>query len=387
MKERTYSKDAIFVLMASFFYIASIQMVTPIIAGYAEFLGGTGFLMGMIGGLMTTVSLFCRPVAGNLADRLDKFHIALTGGILIFAACVGYLFVPSLAVVVIARIINGFGYTCCSIGLSTWLSQLLPRNKVGAGIGLYGTVQALAMAISPAVGIKAKNIVGYNGSFTIAALLGLVTVVMVLFVKDRAHPDPKIVPRQFSLRVMDWGLAPIAVGVMLFTIPYSATQSFLVSYLGAVGRAVKPEFFFPLYAGLLVTMRVGLRNQFDRGSFPKFLKISIVSSFAALACLHCMNNYFLMFLAAFFMAGGYGIMCSVAQSTAILFAEEGKSGLANSTYYVGLDIGMALGPIFGGVLYGNLDVRMFYPVLSVCSFLCIGVYIACIKSPRFRSVV
>lgn len=38
--------------------------------------------------------------------------------------------------------------------------------------------------------------------------------------------------------------------------------------------------------------------------------------------------------AALFMAGGYGIMCSVCQSTAILLAGPERRGLANSTYYI-----------------------------------------------------
>lgn len=62
------------------------------------------------------------------------------------------------------------------------------------------------------------------------------------------------------------------------------------------------------------------------------------------------------------MAGGYGIICSVAQSTAILMAGKGKRGLANSTYYIGLDMGMALGPLLGGVIYGELNVKYFYMV-------------------------
>ena len=62
-------------------------------------------------------------------------------------------------------------------------------------------------------------------------------------------------------------------------------------------------------------------------------------------CLAWMKNNFIMFFGALFMAGGYGIMSSVCQSTAILLAGEGKRGLANSTYYVGLDLGMTLGPV------------------------------------------
>ena len=63
--------------------------------------------------------------------------------------------------------------------------------------------------------------------------------------------------------------------------------------------------------------------------------------------------------------GGSGIMCSVCQSHAMLLADKNNRGLANSTYYVGLDIGMVLGPIIGGILYGNVDIAKFYPILAI----------------------
>ena len=46
-------------------------------------------------------------------------------------------------------------------------------------------------------------------------------------------------------------------------------------------------------------------------------------------------------------------------------AVGGKRGLANSTYYIGIDLGMALGPLFGGLLFGALPISFFYPVLLV----------------------
>lgn len=75
-----------------------------------------------------------------------------------------------------------------------------------------------------------------------------------------------------------------------------------------------------------------------------------------------------------FYAGGYGMMCSACQSKAILLAGEGKRGLANSTYYIGLDLGMSLGPMLGGVLYGNVSIQMFYPVLALTVPLGLAVY-------------
>lgn len=78
-----------------------------------------------------------------------------------------------------------------------------------------------------------------------------------------------------------------------------------------------------------------------------------------------MRNNIMMMLASVFLAGGYGIMSSVCQSTAMLLAGKEKRGLANSTYYIGLDLGMTLGPMIGGALYGGVDIRLFYPVLTV----------------------
>ena len=91
--------------------------------------------------------------------------------------------------------------------------------------------------------------------------------------------------------------------------------------------------------------------------------LSSCSALIGIILLGVMNRNITMLLAAAFMAGGYRMMCSACQSKAILLAGEGKRGLANSTYYIGLDLGMSLGPMLGGVLYGNVSIQMFYPGL------------------------
>ena len=75
-------------------------------------------------------------------------------------------------------------------------------------------------------------------------------------------------------------------------------------------------------------------------------------------------------------------MSSVWQSTAMLLAGKENRGLANSTYYIGLDLGMALGPMIGGALYGGLDIRWFYPVLMLTVPLAVLVYLAAGKQLR-----
>ena len=387
MRQKIYSKDIILVLAASFFYMASPMLVTPLITGFTESIGASAALMGLVGGMMNLVSLFCRPIAGNLADRVSKYKLSFAGAVFMTLACVGYIFAPNEAVVVIARIINGFGFACCSVCMATWMSNMLPKEKIGSGMGFYGTMNALAMAVAPAIGVSAYQAFGYRVSFVIALVFSAAVIVVIQFIGDKGEPEnggmegadaaePAAEKKKSRLELIDVRVIPIALIIMLFAIPYCATQSFLVTYAEVRDLDVSVSLFFPAYAVVLIVLRLSLRNLFDKLPFHVFLIASALSELLAILFLTIMKNNTVMLLASCFLAGGYGIMSSVCQSTAILLAGKEKRGLANSTYYIGLDLGMTLGPVIGGALYGGLDIGWFYPVLMVTMPLAGVVYIA-----------
>ena len=314
------------------------MLVTPLITGFAGSVGASAALMGVIGGLMNLCSLFCRPLVGNLADRLSKYKVSTAGAALMSLACLGYILSFHPAGIVFFRVVNGVGFACCSVCMSTWMSNLLPKEKVGSGMGVYGMMNALGMAVAPGIGVTVYQAFGYHTAFAIALVFSLATLLIVQFVGDKGEPEPEALSAgskdgRPALQITDPKVLPIAAIIMLFAIPYCATQSFLVSYAEARHLAVSVSLFFPLYAVVLLVLRLSLKGLFDRLPFGSFL------------------------------AGGYGIMGSVCQSTAILLAGKGKRGLANSTYYIGLDLGMTLGPVIGGFLYGRLDLAWFYPAL------------------------
>lgn len=369
MKSTLYSRDILFILLASFFYFASPMLVTPLITGFSGSLGASAALMGTIGGLMNLCALFCRPFVGNLADRLSKYKVSFAGGLLQMIACLGYIFAVSPAMIVAARIVNGVGFACCSVCMSTWMSNMLPKEKIGSGMGLYGTMNALAMAAAPAIGIRVYQTIGHRAAFVLAMIFALLTAVIIQFVKDKGLPveqgSREKSSSSRSLQICDRKVIPIALIIMLFSIPYCATQSFLVTYTETRQINVAVSWFFPLYAIALLVLRLSLKSLFDRLPFKVFLLAGSACAAAGILFLAFMRNNLEMLLAAVFMAGGYGIMCSVCQSTAILLAGEARRGLANSTYYIGLDLGMTLGPVIGGFLMGSVDVHWFYPVLLV----------------------
>ena len=356
-------RDLALLMAASFCYLAGPMAIAPIVAGFAGSLGANEVLMGVAGGLMNLVALASRPFVGRLADRLDKRRLTALGAAVMALAALAY--VPAVApwMVLAARVAQGLGYAVCSVCLSTWISELLPRERVGEGMGLYGMMTALGMAVGPALGIYCYQLLGYRVAFAAAALLLALTFLCATRVRrPGAHPR-RAFPGGAAPGVLEWRVVPVALIMMLFTIPFTATQTFLVTLTEAEGLDLPVGLFFPIYAALLLVLRATLRRRFDRWPFRRFLAGAMLCAAGALLALTFMRGGGLMVLGALCMAGSYGIMCSVCQSTAILLAHPGCRGLANGTYYVGIDLGMALGPLIGGVLLGHAPPRAFYPAL------------------------
>ena len=57
MEKKLYSKDIILVLAASFFYMSSPMLVTPLITGFTESIGASAAVMGFVGGLLNLCSV------------------------------------------------------------------------------------------------------------------------------------------------------------------------------------------------------------------------------------------------------------------------------------------------------------------------------------------
>ena len=375
MSEEKFSIDAKIILLAGFCYMICPMLSAPIIVGYTENLGGKGLLMGLVGGMMNMTALFCRPFVGNIADRIPKYKLVFIGSIFLLTGSLGYFMAPNPQFLMLARVLDGVGFASCSIGLSSWLGSIVPSTKVGAAMGMYGTVQAIGMAVAPPIGIFVADRCGYRFSFLVTAFCAAMTFVLIQFVKNRGVPDITKSVEKNKIEIFERKAVPIALIVMLFTIPYYATQSFLLSYVQKAGLAVNAKWFFTVYAIFLVLLRTSLSRFFNVVPYRVFLFISMISSVIMLGCMTFMENNWMLFAAAFFMAAGYGIMCSVSQSAAMILAGIWRRGVGTSTYYIGLDIGMMTGPILASFIYTHVNIHWFYPCFLFCPIGCIAVYV------------
>lgn len=366
MSTQRSKKDIALVICAAFCFSSSFMMVPPIITGFAESLGASSLIMGIIGGLSNIVSLICRPFIGNMTDRFSKIRISYISGILIFIASVGYLLATHPLIISIFRIIAGIGYTCYTVCMATWIAEMAPPHKIGSYMGIFGVALATTMGVAPALGVGIYQFFGYRQAFIAAIIFILLALAFLYFIKNPGFPQLSDSDKQSNqFQLIAWNVLPVSIVMMLFALPFYATHAFLVRYVEIREIPIMAGMFFPIYSAVLVTLRLILKNLFDTVPFQRFMGFSVFSAALGLVCFSQLSDYLLLSIAAAFTAGGFGIMFSVSQANAVILAGPGRRGLGISTFFIAIDLGMSLGPIIGGIIYGHLPIIWFFPTLLI----------------------
>lgn len=361
-----YTVDVILVMAASFLFMFSVMFVTPLINGYALSLGADSILAGIITGSMSIVSIFLRPIAGNLVDLYSKYCLSLIGGILILIGVSGYWLVNTSGLLILFRLINGTGFVLATICMTTWLAFLVPRRFVGEAMGFYGLMNALAMAVAPLIAINSYKVIGYRYSMMIASLAAVIMLIMIKFVKNHAIPQNKLSLKNIKhIRIIQKDTIPVALLMLFFSIPYFATQADLVEYVAMRKLSVSVGYFFLIYALSLLIIRIWLKRFFDIIAFGFWFWLSLIAMIIFLISMAFMKNNFIMLIAAVALSIGYGVIYSINQTTALLLSPLDQQGLASSTVYLGLDFGMASAPILGGIIASTIPHFYFYPIMLI----------------------
>ena len=377
MSAKLFNRPMLILLAATFFYMTSIMMLGPIMAGFCAALGGGGVAMGLVAGLSNFSSLLCRPAVGGAIDRCNRRTVGLIGlGSMGLGAAICCL-APNIPVLMCGRVFTGVGYAVSSGTLSTWVASSLPREHVGQGMGIYGMVQAVAQAISPAFGLALAARLSYRASCAMAAACAAVGLLLILPLRDahyqavRRAPAPKGARPKRALLVPE--LIPVACIILLFCMPYNGTSAFLATVAADRGLTFSVGSFFTIYAVLLLVVRFFLSRALDALPFRKFVLLAIPFGVGSMLCLHVMRSFGMMVAAALLLTMAYGMMQPVCQAAGIRSVSADRHGVANCTYYIGLDIGLAFGPTLSGALYGAVGEEKLFLVLAAVPVLSLAV--------------
>ncbi len=129
---------------------------------------------------------------GKIADRVGR-KLLYTYGFGIFvigsAACA---LAPSLALLVIARLVQAAGAVMLQANSYALIRDVLPPSRLGTGLGIQGAAQAVGLCVGPALGGILTGLGGWRWIFLVNIPVGLIGLALGWFLLPRStHLDPE----------------------------------------------------------------------------------------------------------------------------------------------------------------------------------------------------
>lgn len=362
-----FTRNFVYVTIINLFVFFSFQMIFPTLPLYIKSLGGTDSIIGLVAGTFTVTSLMTRPFAGLALDKIGRRQVFILGLCVLFLTALSYSFAKSVFVIVLIRLLHGFGWGIAGTATSTVAAEIIPHERFGEGMGYFSMANSVSMAIAPAAGLYLAHNYGFNVMFSVSAFLVIFGLSLSFIIRYRNY-TPNPLAKQPLYEKTAFGPA-----LMIFftSMTFGGISSFLPLY--AMSRGIPNiGIFFTVYAAAIFISRPLSGRVVDRYSYDVTIIPGLV--LIAFAAVMIANAHELStFLAAGFVYGlGFGTCQMTLQTMVVKNVAQNRLGAANATFFSGVDSGMGVGAILLGSfaeLYGYSNMYLISSGLTVVALL------------------
>lgn len=360
---------------------ATTYIVNTIFSDYSTvILGTTISLAGTVAGMTNIGALIIAPLCGPANNRLDRRKLLQTAMVIFALTSVGYIYCKSIPLLLVLRLISGFGY---GISLTTSIvmaTDVLPEKRITEGIGYLNISNILMEAIGPSIAIFLAYRFSYAASFMTAALICLFGFFLAFKLPPPVLVSIKKPPKEkktITLSVVikelfaKEALLPTIIGA-LFALINGIQLVFLVPYAKSIDLAESSGLYFTVLAAAMLASRLLL------GRLVQKRTIAFATVFSGIFLVTCPillsfgKSMATLLLAGVFFGIGYGTLIPVTQSTSVKFLPPERRGSGSSTYYTGIRLAFAISSVLGGLVAQNFGYARMFLFLVIPSLLAIS---------------
>ena len=325
---------------------------------------------GLASGIYVIGTLLARLFIGQQLDIIGRKQSLRYGAILYLISTLAYLVIPNIGVMFVVRLVNGFAYGMASTATNAIVTDYIPEDKKGLGINFYGLSTSLAAAIGPFVGMILLNLTNFRFIVEVSSALILLTTIATLILPVRnlvLTPERKADLRHMTFdNLIERNTIFIASIGFMMGFSYSSVLSFLSSYAKTIHLVGISSFFFVVYALVITITRPMAGRIFDVKGEDYVMYPSYISLAIGLVILGLTHSGFTLLVAGAFIGLGYGTFMSNGQAVALKMAPNAlRVGVSLSTYFIGLDLGIGVGPFVLGDIEKLMNFRELYLLAAI----------------------
>lgn len=337
---------------------------------------------GLASSMFIIGSVAARLFAGKLMEALGRKRLLVISLTVFVLASVLYIPTGSLALLLLLRFVHGMAFGAGNTALSTAIQALIPPARRSEGTGYFGLSTTLSTAAGPYLAVLFASSGNYTAVFVFCTASAVVALTIAIFLKL-----PEAAPRTAAVRataakrsrfalgsLIDRTALPISLVILVTGVAYSGIVSFLAPFMIQESMAEAASWFFMVYAATVLMSRLfagRIQDKYGDNAVMYPLLVVFALGMAALAVQP--SNLSIMTAGA--LAGlGFGALMPCAQAIAVSVVPPARMGVATSTYFLMLDVGIGLGPVALGLFIPHVGYTGMFAGLSGLTVLAIGVY-------------
>jgi MFS family permease len=382
VSNKVWNKHFTDIWAANLFVSIAMVMLNNTLALYIDDLGGSTRLSGAMTSAFAIAALLTRVFSGDLVDVKGRRAVMIAGCLIFAIATLIFNVTTAFWVLLALRALQGVGFSAAGTAFGAAAADVLPKSRIGEGIGYYGLGMPLATAIGPSMGLALINHGDYRLMFFGTTLIIMVSCLLSFFcryeknggcfeskvgeIKQHHHDKTKRIWDKIETSALKPSLVQLPV-IMAFT----CVTTFLTLY-AAVRGFTTAGLFFAVAASTMALARVTAGQLTDRLGPLTVLIPGLVLGAASFLVLAFTSNQVL-----FVTCGGIYGLCSgitmpVLNTIVIKNAPRERIGAAQATYYLAWDMGNVVGGVVWGAILEYAGFIAMFCGATVCLMLSVA---------------
>ena len=377
-------KGSTFILNLSIFSVMlGLGFIAPLLPIYATSLGASGFEVGVIFAAFAVVRAATMIPFGSLSDIFGrKFFIVLGMGVYVLASII-YILSRTILQLIFCRILHGIASALVVPAAMAYVADVSPEDRRGEAMGLFNTALFAGIGLGPLLGGILADKLSFHAPFYMCAFLASIGLVLDTFKLRESRKqgfsgvigDTKIIKISYGFYLLrDKNMLSIVFSRIVTSVGFSALLAFfpLIGFKLGLGMS-EVGLLLTVQALALIIFQKKFGKLSDKYGRKNLMVLGSIIGGVSLTLLTFTKNFldFLIILVFFGLAGG---ITAPAYSAAIAdLSGRERFGEAMGLFLTAMSIGMALGPIMGGIIADFTSLVNIFYVTALLTF--IGAFI------------
>ena len=354
-KDRLVSPGYCFILAANFLLYFGFYLLMPVFPFYlVEEFGVTEGAVGAILACYTVAALAVRPFSGYLLDTFARKPLYLIAFLVFTLIFGGYIVTGTVLMFIVLRIVHGFSFGTVTVAGNTIVIDITPSSRRGEAVGYYGLANNIAMSLGPMTGLFMHDHVSFDIIFITAlgcCMAGLICACCIRTPKKQPVPRTAISLDRFILLK---GI-PLGIDLLLLSIPYGMTTTYVAMYAKHMGISGGTGLFFTCMA-----VRGHITEVIHIAFYPVILCFLSLFLCERVAPHSIRAAEIMLYTTALVLGAGFGTMFPAFNTMFVNLGRHDQRGTATSTYLTSWDIGIGIGLVLGGIIGERLSFSYAY---------------------------